>query len=154
MPRFSVETFIGVKSDVVWDVLADFGNVSEWNSGIHSSEMTSEGAVGVGSVRHCEMDKGMYINERLIKWDEGKSLVIEMTDSSMPMKSFTAEFALRPESMGTIVTMTPVYTPSYGIMGLVGDAMFGQRKFKGMMRSALADLKTHAEALKTEAHAA
>lgn len=154
MPKFSVETFIGVKSDIVWDVLADFGNVSAWNSGIHLSELTSEGAVGIGSVRHCEMDKGMYINERVLKWDEGKTLVIEMTESSMPMKSFLAEFALRSESMGTIVTMTPTYTPSYGVMGLVGDAMFGQRKFKGMMRSVLSDLKSHAEARKTESHAA
>ena len=154
MPKFSVETYIGVKSDVVWDVLADYGNVSEWNSGIRLSELTSDGDVGVGSVRHCEMDKGMYINERVLEWDEGKSLVIEMTESSMPMKSFVAEFALRSDGLGTIVTMTPTYTPSYGIMGLVGDAMFGRRKFKGMMQSVLSDLKKYAEARKTEAQAA
>ena len=154
MPKFSVETYIGVKSDVVWDVLADYGNVSEWNSGIRLSELTSDGDVGVGSARHCEMDKGMYINERVLEWDEGKSLVIEMTESSMPMKSFVAEFALRSDGLGTIVTMTPTYTPSYGIMGLVGDAMFGRRKFKGMMQSVLSDLKEYAEARKTEAQAA
>ncbi len=154
MPRFSVETYIGVKSHIVWAVLADYGNVSEWNLGIRQSKLTSDGDVGVGSVRHCEMDKGMYIDERVLEWDEGKSLVIEMTDSNMPIKSFIAEFALRADGTGTIVTMTPTYTPSYGIMGLVGDAMFGRRKFKGMMQSALSDLKEYAEARKTEARVA
>ena len=154
MPSFSVETYIGVKSDVVWDVLADYGNVSVWNSGITFSELTSEGDAGVGSVRHCKMAKDMYINERVLEWDEGSRLVIEMADSNMPMKNFTAEFALRPDAMGTIVTMTPTYTPSYGIMGLIGDAMFGRRQFKGMMRSLLSDLKGYAEAQQPEAAAA
>jgi hypothetical protein len=100
------------------------------------------------------MGKGMYINERVLEWDEGKRLVVEMTDSNMPMKSFTAEFALRSDGMGTIVTMTPTYTPSYGIMGLIGDAIFGRRQFRGMMQSVLGDLKAYAEARQTEAQAA
>ena len=154
MPRFSVETFVGVKSDLVWEVLADYGNVSEWNSGIRESKLTSDGDVGIGSVRHCEMDKGMFINERSLEWDEGKRLVIEMTDSSMPMKAFVAEFALRSDGVGTIVSMTPTYALSYGVMGLVGDAMFGQRKFNGMMQSVLSDLKTYAEARQAETQAA
>ena len=94
------------------------------------------------------------IDKRVLEWDEGKKLTIEMVDSNMPMKAFIAEFALRPDSMGTIVTMTPKYTPSYGIMGLIGDAMFGKRQFKGMLRSVLADLKSYSESRGTEAQAA
>ena len=50
--------------------------------------------------------------------------------------------------------MTPKYTPSYGIMGLIGDAMFGERQFKGMLHSVLNDPKTYSEARRAEAQAA
>ena len=52
MPSFSAEAFIGMKLDVVWDILADYGNITAWNSGIHICKLTSNGEVGVGAIRH------------------------------------------------------------------------------------------------------
>ena len=54
MSSFSTNIRIEGSAEEVWKVLADIGNISEWNPGVVSSHVITEASTGIGSGRHCD----------------------------------------------------------------------------------------------------
>ena len=71
----------------VWEALADFGNVFKLSPNLEQSYLTSDQKVGVGATRHCDfVFMGAQVEERIVKWNEGESIKIEIYESKkIPM---------------------------------------------------------------------
>ena len=55
MREIDLQRRIPTERSDVWNVLADFPNISVWNGGIKKSFSTSEAMGGVGATRHCDL---------------------------------------------------------------------------------------------------
>ncbi len=81
MPVVAARVKIDASTERVWQVLADFGVVSQTNPGVSTSHLTSEEPTGVGATRHCDLTfSGATTEERIVRWDEGKGLGIDIYD--------------------------------------------------------------------------
>ncbi len=144
----SFERSIGINAPVasVWEVLADIGNISEWNPGVVSSYVTGDRAGEVGAARHCDLGGKNYLDEEVVEWDEGRLLTIRVVDSNMPFKTADIRFTLSPEGEGTSVTVAPEYSLKGGIVGVLMDTLVVRRMYIRGMESLLSGLKEHVEA--------
>ncbi len=144
----SFKRSIGINAPVasVWEVLADIGNISEWNPGVVRSYVTGDRAGEVGAARHCDLGGKNYLDEEVIEWDEGRLLTIRVVGSNMPFKTADIRFTLSGEGDGTTVTVAPEYSLKGSIVGVLMDTLVVRRMYVRGMESLLSGLKEHVEA--------
>lgn len=108
----------------VWNVLYDFPNISQWNSGVTSSFATGQ-ELGVGAQRHCDLSPTGQLEETLVELDEPTRAVVSIdTAKRIPIKRGRVEFLLEPVGSGTKVTINYSYAPIGGpLAGVVGRVM-------------------------------
>ncbi len=137
--------WIDAPVETVWSVLADLGSIDKWNPGVADSHSTSETTQGDGATRHCDLDDKNYLEERAFDWREGEGFKIDVTETSLPLKSNIVTFAIATEADGTRVTVTADYVLKFGPIGAIMDVLFAKRQaqqgFDGMMTG----LKYHVE---------
>ena len=133
MHEFTVSRTIEAPIDEVWEVLADFGNISKWNPGVTKSYLTGDQSGDVGATRHCDLEPLGAVKERIKGWVPDSELVIEIYEAkALPMKRGQAIFRVTEAGSATEVTVAYSYTPT-----LVGRVMgdMGKRAFvKGFER--------------------
>ena len=143
----SAQVEIEAPAEKVWDVLADFGNVSVFNPNVTESHLTADHVNGVGATRHCDLAVGgASIEERIVDWNEGSSYTIEIYDGSRnPFATALGTFVVEPLGDDrSAVTMTLDWKPKGGVFaGLLGRALKGQNK--KAITGVLAGLKHHVE---------
>lgn len=129
----------------VWAVLSDWGGVHRFSAGVESSPINAGSpSRGVGAERTCHLYDGNHIQERVTESIEEQKLSLEVFDTSMPIKTAAASFALVPlKSGGTRVTMTMDYVVKYGPLGAIMDAVMMRRMMTGSLNRLLASLAHH-----------
>ena len=112
----------------VWAVLADYPNISSWNSGVTKSYSTSEESSGVGAQRHCDLAPLGGLEETIREWVPEERLAISIDKASkVPIKHGLATFTMAPDGEGTSFSLNYDYTAKGGpVAGLVGRMMRGQ----------------------------
>lgn len=118
--------------EAVWAVLADFPNISDWNSGIKASHATSEATEGVGATRHCDLAPLGELEETIAEWDEGIRMVVNIDSAKkLPIERGVATFTIGEQA----TTIDYEYEPS-GLMGkLTGPILVKQlnKGFEGFL---------------------
>lgn len=121
MPDFTINRHIDAPIDIVWDVLDDFGDIQRWNPGVRASGLTSDGPVGAGSTRHCDLVPLGGVNERIIDYRQHERMTIDLYDTfKLPISGATADFHLTERKGGTDLTLHYSYT-----LNLLGRAAKG-----------------------------
>ncbi len=79
----------------MWAVLADFPNISTWNSGVKASHDTGEGVTGLGAQRHCDLAPIGSLEETITGWEPNEKLVVYIGSASkLPISTAAATFTL------------------------------------------------------------
>lgn len=127
-----------------WAALADFGGIHRFHPYVDRSPLLNDTARGEGAERRCEFSDGNHICERVIQWDEGKSMTVDIYDGSMPLARAQGSFTVTPTDSGTgsLVSFTMDYKPKMGPLGAVMDALMMRRKFRKMMNEILEGLES------------
>ncbi len=139
---------IDAPKDVVWQKIADFGNVSNLSPGIKKSYLTSETTHGVGATRHCDLALyGSTVDERIVEWTEGESFRIDIYESSrLPMiKTSGGSFLVEEDDTGTRLTGSLHYTLKYGPIGSIFEALALRKQLSKEWKIFLAGTKKHIE---------
>lgn len=92
---------------VVWDVLADFGNLADWVSEIDHSELTTLETGGVGATRRVQRGRSVLL-ERVVDWEPGQSLAYEITGLPRIVRRAENRWHLDALGAGTEVTLTSI----------------------------------------------
>ena len=133
----------------VWQILADFGNVSNISPGVKASRLTSsQEEVGLGTTRHCDLALfGATLDERIVEWEERKLLGIDIYETSrLPIvKDQYATFRLADEGDGTRLSATFRYRVGAGPVGRMMHAMVMRKQLDQGWRQFVAGIKLHAE---------
>lgn len=99
MPNLQVTRTSTKSPDALWEVIADFPNIANWNRGVRTSVATSTDTSGVGATRHCELAPAGALDERILEWEEGRRVKIAVDKASKaPIKTATANFSITPEN--------------------------------------------------------
>jgi len=127
---------IAAPKPVVWEALADYGNVHVLSPSIRDSRHTAGPERGVGAVRECKVAMGMTVTEDVESWEEEQSMVINM-HSSMPVRNHQAEFQLvELDSEQTSVTFEMRYDTKAGLIGTAMNATMIEK----LMRKSMVEL--------------
>lgn len=118
MRSISATTTIAAPKSAVWAVLADFGNVADWNSGVIKSYTTSEADSGLGAQRHCDLAPAGEVEETVRKWEPETTLAVSIDSTKdMPFESALGTFTLEDRGESTGVRLDFEYTPTDESMG-------------------------------------
>lgn len=111
MPEFTITRNINAPVENVWEVLNKFGAISEWNSGIKHSALTSEGPVAEGSTRHCDFAPFGGVNERIDSFQPNQRMTVNIYEAfKLPISSAIADFNIAASEGGTELTLNYAYT--------------------------------------------
>ena len=120
MPTVQVTRTSAKSPEALWDVIADFANIADWNSGVKASRSTSSEPIGVGATRHCELSPAGALDERILEWNEGRSLKVAVDKASKaPIRSVTADFSITPEGDHVRLGVDYEFEPKGGVAGKV-----------------------------------
>ncbi len=145
MSSFTTEIKINASVENVWPVLADIGNIYQWNPGVVSSHTTTEETTGLGTCRYCDLGGKNYLDEEVVEWQVGQRLTMRITGTNLPFKTADIRFSLRPDNGGTLVAVSPDYTLKFGLLGTLLNGIYVRRTYAKGMNALLAGLKDYVE---------
>ncbi len=125
------EIEISTSQEVVWGKIADFGNICHGHPAVKKSYITSEQQQGVWATRHCDFTMmHATAEERIIEWNEGKNITIEVYKlKNMPwIQTTTLNLELSPTGGNTtILRGTLVYTMKNCFFDLINTLIMKQK---------------------------
>ena len=111
----------------VWAVLADFPNISAWNSGVKASVDTGDGTAGLGAQRHCDLAPVGSLEETITGWEPNEQLIVNIDSATkLPISNGEATFTLGD---GT-TTIDYAYAPK-GLIGKITAPLLDRQLKKG-----------------------
>jgi hypothetical protein len=132
----------------VWESFANIGDIYLNSPTVSTSALSSDIQRGVGATRHMEMSlkKGATLDERVIQWDEGRSMELEVYEihGVMGVQTMGGDFRLEEKGGVTVLTSTLNYSMTNGFFGFMNDRGMN-KKFAGLWTSVLAGYKHHIE---------
>lgn len=150
MPEISVSRDIAAPRSAVWQVLADFPNIADWNSGVKTSFATGEATGGVGATRHCDLAPAGALEETITEWEPEHRMVVRIDSAAtLPIKTGHVTFTMEEGRGDTPMTPTTLhydFTAKWGIVGWLMGPMLSSQLTKGFT-GFLADLETAAAAV-------
>ncbi len=92
----NITTDLKHPGEEVWHVLKDFGGHYQFNPLIELSPITNGIAEGLGAERLITMYDGSEMLQTILDYEEGRSMLIGFTETSLPINHGTARFTLDP----------------------------------------------------------
>lgn len=145
MPEVVHTRTVAAPADIVWSVLADFAQLSDWAPLIaHSSAMTQV-SEGVGAVRRVAVDRTVLL-ERVIEWEPESALAYELEGLPPMIASAVNRWSLIPSGSSTEVSLAAVVEPGPKLP-MKAAAAVAARKIGATNKSLLDCLAAEAEKL-------
>ena len=146
MPEITRQVKINAPKEKTWEILADWGAVSNWAPTITESHITTEAKRGVGAIRSCDHTQMGNIEEEVVAWEEGISLSYDVIKGlPTPMKSLNNTWSVSGEGADSMVTLTMDFRTRFGPLGALMEMMMLQRMMRKEMGLSLAGLKQYLE---------
>ncbi len=146
MPEITRQVKINTPKEKTWEILADFGAVSNWAPAVTESHITTEAKRGVGAIRIFDHTRMGNIEEEIVAWEEGSSLSYDFIKGlPMPMKSLNNTWSISAEGDGSVVTLTMDFQMKFGPLGALMAALAVRRMMHKEMGLNLAGLKQYLE---------
>ena len=140
------EIIINASTAEVWDVLKDFGNVSDWAPSVSESHYLSSQTSGVGTGRHCVIDGFGSLDEYVTQWQEGVGFTYSVTPLGPLDKSNSSWWLSRISDTETKLEVALIYDLRFGLFGKILHKLIMRRKLEQSLPQTLAATKNHVEA--------
>ena len=136
MAKLSVSKNVNVPIATLWESWSDFANIYKFHPDIKTSFLLGEQQpTGLGALRQCNFTDGKtFLKERIIGYEPGKKLVLDIYESNAPIKSATATFEF--SSTGTNrshVDLTFEFEPKMGLLGRLLVPLMKKQFSKGLV---------------------
>ena len=128
----------------VWEAINDHGGVYKFHPFVETSPLLSSNNSGLGAKRRCDFYDKTSVVEEVIRWENGKSLTVVLTEGSMPFSR--AEATLRVVSTGENSSDASIemdYDVKYGAVGWLMNKLMIRRKMEGLFATVLEGLERH-----------
>jgi len=120
MAKITLSKNVNVPIETLWESWSDYANIYKFHPDLKSSFLLGEKQpTGLGALRQCDFSDGKtFLKERIVGYEPGKKLVIDIYESNAPIKSALVTFDFT--STGTNqsrVDLTFEFEPKMGILG-------------------------------------
>ncbi|GFE65726.1 SRPBCC family protein [Litoreibacter roseus] len=123
MAEVTTKRTINAPAEEVWASLDDYAHIATWNPNITGSRlMPGSSETGLGAMRQCDLkaDGSQYLRERISEYVPGRKLVIDIYETTMPMKNMVGVFEVRPLGPNrSELSFSMRFTPPMGPVGLL-----------------------------------
>ena len=130
----------------VWALLADLEAVAIYNQTIAAARVRGAARAGVGAERECDLKPSGRVVERVIAWDEGRSVGLEVVESDWPIVFMRWTTRVDPGAAGARITQELTYRVKFGPLGWLLDNLVMRRKLTSTLDEVFANLVKAAEA--------
>lgn len=146
--KYEVKTsiIINTPTAVVWNVLKDFGNVSDWAPSVTKSYYLNAKTSGVGTGRHCDIEGFGSIQEYVTDWQEGKGFTYSVTPLGPLAESNSSWWLSRIDDQTTELQVTFSYDIRFGLLGKILHKFIMRKKLEQSLPETVAATKKHVEA--------
>lgn len=139
------EVIINAPAEVVWDVLKDFGNVSDWAPTVTKSHYLNSITSGVGMGRHCDIEGFGSIQEYITYWEEGVGFTYSITPIGPLAESNSSWWLSRIDDKTTKLQFNLSYDIRFGLFGIILHKLVIRKKLKQSLPETLAATKKQVE---------
>jgi uncharacterized membrane protein len=137
---------IAAPVQTVWELLADFGNVSEWAPYMKTSHLIGEARSGIGMRRGMRHAWGFRFEEAVTHWSEGEGFSFDVFRAPFPMTDVKESWMVDHENGLSTVSTRVTYGMRLGFVGKTIDWLLVRFVVKREMRAGLRGLKQYSEA--------
>jgi uncharacterized protein YndB with AHSA1/START domain len=132
MRNVKLERTLAVARSSVWDVLADYPNIADWNHGLKKSYAIGDATEGVGAQRQTELVPAGAMRETVAEWVPEERMVIAIDKiEKMPVKQARMTLTLSGGGDTTLFTMSYDYEPKGGPLAFVLGPILDRQMTKG-----------------------
>ena len=138
---------IGIQAppQAVWEVLEDFGAVSEWAPYMRRSSLIGNQKSGVGASRFMRHAWGFSFEETVTEWTDDHGFSFDVHRAPFPMKDVHETWVTGRDNGLSTVTTRVNYNMRLGFLGNLVDWMLVRFVVRREMRAGLLGLKTYVE---------
>ena len=147
MATVTVTRIINARAEKVWDVWDDFANINDFNPNLSASYLLKDSQpTGLGAQRQCDLADGKnYLREKIVGYTPGHQMVVDVYESSMPLKSAQLTITVEPlHPDKSQVSMVMRFEPGMGLLGKMMLPMM-KPKFAEMLNNLLTGNAAHVE---------
>jgi ligand-binding SRPBCC domain-containing protein len=130
----------------VWALLADLEAVSRYNPTVRIATVEGGKRTGLGAMRACELVPKGRVVERVIHWEDGRALGLEITESDWPIHFMRWVTRIEAQGAATRITQDLEYKVKFGPLGWILDGLVMKKKLTSILDGVFAELVKHAEA--------
>jgi uncharacterized protein YndB with AHSA1/START domain len=103
------DVLIDAPPAAVWKVLANLEAVAAYNPGVERARYVSPNREGIGASRICDFRMGGAVTERVVEWQPGEAMTIEMSEHPWPMTGAKFRITLMPDGSRTLMKQDTEY---------------------------------------------
>ncbi len=140
------QIMINAPREKVFETLADLEKVQHYNPGVQSAKYITDKVRGEGAARECDLGKDGVIRERVIGFEEGQWIEMELYEHNWPIEKM--QWTTRVQSMGpqaTQVSQTMEYRMKFGLLGSLMNKAIMKNKLNGTLAQVFESMKTYVE---------
>ena len=145
MHHVQVDRVIDRPADAVWAILDDFGGVYRFHPLVEKSPITNGISSGLGAQRVCHFDDGNTIREKIVAYEPGRELEVEIVDpGKFPLRRAVGRFSVEPlDNTRSRVSMEMAFQPKFEPLGWVMGKTLMVPQFRKILGRILEGLETH-----------
>ena len=142
MQEVKSSRIIDVNQEKIWEMIGDVTTIDRWSTGVETVDLLSDEATGLHATRRCHFYDGTTVREEIVGVEDGHRVQIHLSEYTVPMKNFDAEFQLNPGTDGqTEVTFKMAYEMKMGFLGRIMGATMVRRQMTKIASTTLAGLE-------------
>ena len=145
MRELSEQVEIEAPLELVWQALADFGDVAAWAPYMRISHIVGTRERGVGTRRAMQHELGFRFEEVVTEWREGEGFAFDVLRAPWPMDDVKERWQAEAQGGGTLVSTRVRYGMKIGPAGALLDWSLVRFIVRREMRSGLRGLKEYVE---------
>lgn len=138
---------IDAPTETVWNVLKDFGHVSDWAPSVTSSYYLTDQLSGIGTGRHCDIEGFGSIQEYVTDWQEGEGFTYRVTPLGPLAESNSSWRLSRIDDKTTELQVTLRYEVRFGLFGIMMHKLVMRKKLEQAIPETLEATKNHVESM-------
>ena len=146
MAKLHNEIVINAPVEKIWKILANVGELQNYDPTVLKSTATSANVNGLGASRKVDMKDGKHwFKEKMTACKPNEALTYELTDCNFPINGLQHSYRFEGIGSQTKVSQDMEYEVKYGFLGLLMDSLMIRKQTDGGVKKFFAGLKEYAE---------
>jgi len=124
----------------IWALLSDLEAVQRYNPTVRTASLRGPLRGGLGAERVCDLAPRGRVVERVVHWEDGRAVGLEIVESDWPVRSMRWVTRVEPAAGGSRIRQELEYAMKFGPLGWLLDRLVLRRKLSRSLDEVLARL--------------